>query len=72
MPQRSTITWKPGATVEFTNVSNENLFLELASGLQRLDAGRSTRITATALEQPKIKALIDAGKIKVESWPRKK
>lgn len=68
MAQRSTITWKPGAVVEFTNISNENLFLELAGGLQRLDAGRSVRITATALDQPQVKALVDAGKVKVEPW----
>ncbi len=70
--RRSTITWKPGEVVEFTNVSDQNQFLELASGLQRLDAGRTIRITASALDQPKIKALVDAGIIKVESLKGKK
>ncbi len=59
-------TWNPTDVVEFTNVSGENLLLELASGPQRLDAGRSLQITASALEQPKVKSLVDAGKIKVE------
>ncbi len=68
MAERSTITWKPGAVVVFTNVSNENLLLELPSGQQRLDAGRTLRITADALDQATIKALVDAGKIKVEPW----
>ncbi len=64
-------TWQPTQVVEFTNVSPENLLLELASGPQRLDAGRSLRITASALDQPKVKALVDAGKIKVEPWRKK-
>jgi hypothetical protein len=67
MAKRSTITWKPGETVVLNNVSNENLLLELASGYQRLDAGRSVRITASALDQPKVWALLDAGKIQLES-----
>jgi hypothetical protein len=65
-------TWHPTDIVEFSNVSGENLLLDLASGPQRLDAGRSLRITASALKQDKIKALVDAGKIKVEPWRNKK
>lgn len=71
MPQPNTITWKPGEAVIFNNVSGENLLLDLASGPQRLDAGRHMRITVSALDQPKIKALIDAGKIKVEPARKK-
>jgi hypothetical protein len=61
-------TWNPTDVVVFTNVSGENLLLDLASGPQRLDTGRSLRITASALQQPKVKTLVDAGKIKVERW----
>ncbi len=65
-------TWLPADVVQFTNVSGENLLLDLASGPQRLDAGRTLRITSSALEQPRIKALVDEGKIKVEPWRNKK
>ncbi len=65
-------TWLPADVVQFTNVSGENLLLDLASGPQRLDAGRTLRITASALKQPSVKVLIDAGKIKVEPWRNKK
>ncbi len=65
-------TWLPADVVQFTNISGENLLLDLASGPQRLDAGRTLRITSSALEQPSIKALVDEGKIKVEPWRNKK
>lgn len=65
-------TWLPQDVVEFTNVSGENILLLLASGPQRLDAGRSMRITAAAVDQDAVKPLIDAGKIKVEPWKGKK
>ncbi len=65
-------TWLPTDVVQFTNISGENLLLDLASGPQRLDADRTMRITASALKQPSIKALVDAGKIKVEPWRNKK
>jgi hypothetical protein len=65
-------TWHPTDIVVFNNVSGENLLLDLASGPQRLDVGRSLRITASALKQEKIKVLVDAGKIQVEPWRNKK
>jgi hypothetical protein len=62
--------WKPTDVVEVTNVSNENLILELESGPLRLDAGRSYRLTGSALQQSRIKVLLDAGKLKVEPYRR--
>ncbi len=64
------ITWKPKDVVVLTNVADQNLLLDLASGPQRLDKGRTLRITAGALDQPAIKALVDAGKISVEKWKK--
>ncbi len=64
------ITWKPKDVVVLTNVADQNLLLDLASGPQRLDKGRTLRITAAALDQPAIKALVDAGKISVEKWKK--
>ncbi len=62
------IAWKPKDVVVLTNVADQNLLLELASGPQRLDKGRTLRITADAVDQPAIKSLVDAGKISVEKW----
>ncbi len=64
------IAWKPKDVVVLTNVADQNLLLDLASGPQRLDKGRTLRITADALDQPPIKALVDAGKISVERWKK--
>lgn len=64
-------TWKPTAVLEATNVSNENLLLELPGGLLRLDAGRTLRLTASALDQPQVVQLVNAGKIKVKPFRRR-
>ena len=72
MPERSLFSWKPTDVVTFTNASDGNLLLDLASGPQRLDKGRSLRITASVLDQPVIRALVDAGKVKVEPWHNKR
>ncbi len=71
MAKREPFTWKPTEVVVVTNVSDENLMLELASGLLRLDKGRSLRMTKSALQQEKIKWLVHRGAIKVEDWDPK-
>jgi len=68
----SGITWKPKDIVELTNTSSENFLLELDSGVMRLDAGRTIRVTDCALEHHHINALINAGKIKVEPYKKRK
>ena len=62
----SAITWKPTDIIELTNTSSENFLLELDSGVLRLDAGHTIRITDCALELHQVNALVNAGKIKVE------
>ncbi len=67
-----TITWKPEDIIELANVSKDNFLLELDSGLMRLDAGRTIRVTGCALELAQVNALVNAGKIKVAKFaPRK-
>jgi hypothetical protein len=61
-------TWKPTDVVEVTNVSEENILLDLYSGLLRLDAGHTVRLTASALAQHEVLALERAGKVKVEAY----
>jgi hypothetical protein len=61
-------TWKPTDVVEVTNTSGENILLDLYSGLLRLDAGRTVRLTASALAQHEVLALERAGKVKVEAY----
>jgi len=68
MAKPQPFTWKPTDVVEATNVSGENLLLELDSGPLRLDVGHTVRLTASALEQPQVKALLDAGKIQSEPY----
>jgi hypothetical protein len=63
-----TITWKPEDIVELTNTSADNFLLELDSGVMRLDAGRTIRVTGCALELTQVNALINAGKIKVAKF----
>jgi hypothetical protein len=70
MAKREPFTWHPTEIVEVTNTSDENLLLELESGLLRLDKGRTLRLTAAALQQPKIKALADSGKISARPWKK--
>ncbi|MCX7671111.1 MAG: hypothetical protein N2439_13700 [Anaerolineae bacterium] len=71
---KSPFTWKPGDVVEVTNVSGENILLELDSGPLRLDAGRTTRLTAAALEQPQLVQLLRQGVIKTAkfNWRKRK
>ncbi len=68
MPSKSPFTWKPSEIVEVTNASPENILLELDSGLLRLDAGRTLRLTASALEQQQLTALVNQGKMKVQPY----
>ncbi len=74
MPGKSPFTWNPSDVVEVTNTTSENVLLELDSGLLRLDAGRTLRLTASALEQPQLKALISQGKVKAHkfNWRKRK
>jgi hypothetical protein len=71
MPNKSPFTWKPTDVIEVTNASMENVLLALDSGPLRLDAGRTLRLTASALETPQLTALINAGKVKVQTFKRK-
>ncbi|MCX6032352.1 MAG: hypothetical protein NT169_24035 [Chloroflexi bacterium] len=71
MPDKSPFTWKPTDVIEITNASDENVLLELDSGRLRLDAGRTLRLTASALEVPQLTALINAGKVKAQAYKRK-
>ncbi|MGQ9490775.1 MAG: hypothetical protein ACUVR4_04800 [Anaerolineae bacterium] len=68
MPSKTPFTWKPTDIIEVTNTSPENILLELNSGLLRLDAGRTLRLTASALEQQQLTALIHQGKVKVQPY----
>lgn len=68
MAKRQPFTWKPSDIIEITNTSAENVLLELDSGLLRLDAGRTLRLTESALQVPQLTALINAGKLKVRPY----
>jgi hypothetical protein len=74
MPNKSPFTWNPSEVIEVTNTSAENVLLELDSGLLRLDAGRTLRLTASAMEQPQLMQLIRQGKVKAEkfNWRKRK
>lgn len=72
MPNELPFTWKPDSILEVTNVSAENFLLELDSGLLRLDAGRTLRVTASALDLHHFVALANAGKLKVQPYKRRK
>lgn len=61
-------TWQPTDVIQVTNVSNANILLTLASGLLRLDAGRTTRLTASALEQPQLMQLVRQGSVKTARY----
>jgi hypothetical protein len=71
MPSKAPFTWKPADVIEVTNASDENILLDLDSGRLRLDIGRTTRMTASALEVPQVTALINTGKLKVQPYKRK-
>lgn len=72
MPSKSPFTWKPTEIVEVTNASPENILLELDSGRLRLDAGHTLRLTASALEQQQLTALVNQGKVKVQPYKLRK
>ncbi|PKO23683.1 MAG: hypothetical protein CVU38_02815 [Chloroflexi bacterium HGW-Chloroflexi-1] len=71
MAQKQPFTWKPSDVIEVANASDENISLELDSGPLRLDSGRTLRMTASALQQPQLVALVDAGKVKVQPSRRR-
>jgi hypothetical protein len=71
MSNKSPFTWKPTDVIEVTNASAENILLELDSGRLRLDAGRTLRLTASALDVPQLTALINARKIEAHPFRRK-
>lgn len=68
MSSKLPFTWKPDDVVEVTNASDENILLDLDSGCLRLDIGRTTRLTASALEVLEVTALVNQGKIKVRPY----
>ncbi len=72
MPDQQPFTWKPADVIEVTNTTGENILLELASGLLRLDAGRTVRLTASALEQPQLMQLVRQGKIATRKFDWRK
>jgi hypothetical protein len=72
MADNPSYTWKPTDIVELTNVSKENFLLQLGSGSQRLDAGRTERFTASVLDLQQIVTLINAGKLKAEISKQKR
>lgn len=72
MADNPSYSWKPNDIVELTNVSKENFLLHLGSGNQRLDAGRTVRLTASALDMPEVVTLINAGKVRAEVSKRKR
>jgi hypothetical protein len=68
MPGKIPYTWRPEDVVSVTNTTNENFLLELDSGRLRLDAGRTIRLTGSAMDQQQMVALMNAGKLKVEKF----
>jgi hypothetical protein len=68
MPDQLPYTWKPDDVIEVTNISRENILLELDSGLLRLDIGRTLRMTASALEVAQLNALVNAGQVKMKPY----
>ena len=74
MADQRPFTWKPSDVIEVTNTTTENIRLELDSGPLRLDAGRTTRLTASALEQPQLMQLVRQGSVKTEkfNWRKRK
>jgi hypothetical protein len=72
MPTKSPFTWNPTDIIEVTNASDENILLDLDSGQLRLDAGRTLRLTASALEVPQLTSLVNQGKVKVQPYRLKK
>jgi hypothetical protein len=71
MASNSPYMWKPTEILEITNVSDENILLELDSGLLRLDKGRTLRMTASVMENLEIVRLANTGKLKVDPYRKK-
>jgi hypothetical protein len=74
MSDKAPFTWNPSEVITMNNTSNENIVLELDSGPLRLDAGRTLRLTSSALEQPQVMRLIREGKVTTEkfNWRKRK
>jgi hypothetical protein len=74
MSDKAPFTWNPSEVITVTNASTENILLELDSGPLRLDAGRTLRLTSSAMEQPQVMRLIREGKITAEkfNWRKRK
>lgn len=74
MANQQPFTWKPSDVIEVTNTTGENILLELDSGRLRLDAGRTTRLTASALELPQLMQLVRQGSVKTTkfNWRKRK
>jgi hypothetical protein len=74
MAPKQPYTWNPSDVIEVTNVSGENILLELDSGRLRLDAGRTLRLTDCALHVPQVTALVNTGQIKMQpfKWKRRR
>ncbi len=72
MANQQPFTWKPSDIIEVVNTTDENILLDLASGPLRLDAGRTARLTASALEQPQLIQLVRQGKITTRKFDWRK
>ena len=74
MSDKSPFTWNPSDVITVTNTTGENILLKLDSGLLRLDAGRTLRLTTSAMEQPELVQLVRQGKVKAEKfdWRKRK
>ena len=58
-------TWKTNDYIWLENVSDKNLRLPLRTGNVRLDVHRKLRFRSDVLDQPPVKALVDAGQLAV-------
>lgn len=58
-------TWKVRDSVWLENISDRHIRLHLASGDLRLDRRRKLRFRPDVLDQPQVKALVDAGQLAV-------
>ncbi len=72
MANKQPYTWQPEEHITVTNVSAENVLLELNSGPLRLDIGRTLRLTTSALESPQVMGLLNAGKLKIVEYRSRK
>jgi len=76
MPDRKLVgpTWKPNPKdiIVITNISQKNLAFKLPTGYFRLDAGCSQMVPASFLDLPTVKALVEAGQIRVTKANRKR